>query len=69
MGPRGSEPFDQDRTGRGPRGSEGSEPFDQDRMGKSHTRTDERLRVALTGEPGRQACMREAISRGPGRSI
>jgi hypothetical protein len=38
QGSKGSEPFDQDRTGRGPRGSEGgpkgSEPFDQDWMGR-----------------------------------
>jgi hypothetical protein len=60
MGPRGSEPFVQDRTGRGPRGSEGVrrgsegyEPFDQDRKGKSQTGTDERLRMALTSGPGR----------------
>jgi hypothetical protein len=38
-------------------------------MGKSQTGTDERLRVALTGGLGRQACVREAVSRGPGRSI
>jgi hypothetical protein len=50
-------------------GSEGSEPFDQDRTGKSQTGTDERLRVALTGGPGRQAHVREAVSRCPGRSI
>jgi hypothetical protein len=35
---QGSEPFDQDRTEGGPRGSErgprGSEPFDQDRTGE-----------------------------------
>jgi hypothetical protein len=54
---------------RGPRGSEGSEPFDQNWTGKSQTGTDERLRVALTGGPGRQACKRELVSRGPGRSI
>jgi hypothetical protein len=53
----------------GPSGSEGFEPFDQDQTGKSQTRTDERLRVTLTGGPGRQACVREAVSRGPGRSI
>jgi hypothetical protein len=46
------------------RGSEGSEPFDQDRTGENQTGTDERLRVALTGGPGRQACVREAVSRG-----
>jgi hypothetical protein len=50
-------------------GSEGSEPFDQDRTGKSQTGTDERLRVALTGGPGRQAHVREAVSRGPSHSI
>jgi hypothetical protein len=65
-GPRVSEPFDQDRTGRGPRGSE---PFDQDRTGGNQTGKDERLRVALTGGSGRQARVREAVSRGPGRSI
>jgi hypothetical protein len=54
---------------RGLRGSEGSKPFDQDRTGKSQTGTDERLRVALTGGPGHQACMREAVSRGPICSI
>jgi hypothetical protein len=50
-------------------GSEGSEPFDQDWTGKSQTRMDERLRVALTGGTGHQAHVREAVSRGPGRSI
>jgi hypothetical protein len=57
----------------GPSGSEqgpsGSEPFDQDRTGKSQTGTDEGLRVALTCGPGRQACVREAVSHDPGRSI
>jgi hypothetical protein len=38
-------------------------------MGKSQTETDEWLRVALTGGPGRQARVREAVSRGSGRSI
>jgi hypothetical protein len=38
-------------------------------MVKSQTGTDERLRVALTGGPGRQARVREAVSHGPGRSI
>jgi hypothetical protein len=36
-GPRGSEPFDQDRTEGGPKGlgvRGGSEPFDQDRTGE-----------------------------------
>jgi hypothetical protein len=59
--------------GRDPRGSEGGpsgfEPFDQDRTGKSQTGTDERLRVALTGGPGHQAHVREAVSRSPSRSI
>jgi hypothetical protein len=31
----------------------------------NQTEKDERLRVALTGGPGRQACGREAVSRGP----
>jgi hypothetical protein len=62
----GSEPFDQDRTGRGPRGSE---PFDQDRTGENQTGKDERLRVALTSGSGRQARVREAVSRGRGRLI
>ena len=50
-------------------GCEGSEPFDQDQTGKSQTRTDERLRVTLTSGSGRQVRVREAVSRGPGRSI
>jgi hypothetical protein len=71
-GPRGSELFDQDRTEgvrTGPSGPRGSEPFDQDQMGENQTGKDERLRVALTGGSERQACVREAVSRGPGRSI
>ena len=51
------------------RGSEGSEPFDQDRTGKSQTGTDERLWVALTGGPGRQVHVREAVFHGPDRGI
>jgi hypothetical protein len=50
-------------------GFEGSEPFDQDWTGKSQTGTDERLRVALTGGPGHQAHVCEAVSHGLGRSI
>jgi hypothetical protein len=50
-------------------GLRGSKPFDQDRTGENQTGKDERLRVALTGGPGRQACVREAVSHGPGRSI
>jgi hypothetical protein len=65
-GPRGSEPFDQDRTWRDPKGSE---PFDQDRTGENQIVKDEQLRVALIGGPGCQAHVREAVSRGPDRSI
>jgi hypothetical protein len=50
-------------------GSEGSEPFDHDRTGKIQTWMDERLRAALTSGPGRQACVSEAVSYGPGSSI
>jgi hypothetical protein len=50
-------------------GPSGSEPFDQDRTWGNRTGEDERLRVAVTGGPGRQARMREAVSRGPGHSI
>jgi hypothetical protein len=63
---QGSEPFDQDQTEGGPRGPE---PFDQDWTGENQTGKDERLWVALTGGPGCQGCVREAVSRGPGRSI
>jgi uncharacterized MAPEG superfamily protein len=60
-GPRGSEPFDQDRTGRGLRG------FERVRAGPRGVRaavngTDRRARAC-------QARMREAVSRGTGRSI
>jgi hypothetical protein len=60
-GPRGSEPFDQDRTARGPRGPE------RVRAGPRGVRaaangTDRRARDC-------QARMREAVSGGPGRSI
>jgi hypothetical protein len=37
--------------------------------GENQTGKDERLRVALTGGLGRQARVREAVCRGPGRSI
>jgi hypothetical protein len=37
--------------------------------GENQTGKDERLRVALKGGPGRQARVREAVSRGLGRSI
>jgi hypothetical protein len=60
-GPRGSESFDQDPTGRGSRGSE------RVRAGPRGVRaaangTDRRARAC-------QAGVREAVSRGPGRSI
>jgi hypothetical protein len=57
-GPRGSEPFDQDRTGRGPRGPNESERI----RGGS-----ERLQMALTGGPGRvrRACRSGIPRSGP----
>jgi hypothetical protein len=55
-----------ERVRAGPRGSE---LFDQDRTEENQTRKDERLRAALTGGPGRQACVREAVSHGPGHAI
>jgi hypothetical protein len=75
-GSRESEPFDRDRTGRGPKGFEGvpngvrtGRAVRSRSDGENQTEADERLRVALTGGPGRQACVCEAVSHGPGRSI
>jgi hypothetical protein len=68
-GPRGSEPFDRDRTGRVPRGSEGVRAVRSRSGGENQTRKDKRLRVMLTGGSGHQARGREAVSRGPSRLI
>jgi hypothetical protein len=53
----------------GPKGSEGVRAVRSRLDGENQTGKDERLRVVLTGGPGRQACVREAVSRGPGRAI
>jgi hypothetical protein len=71
-GPRGSEPFDQDRTEGvqgGPRGSKGIQAVRSRSDGGNQTEKDERLWVALTGGLGCQARVREVVSRGPGRAI
>jgi hypothetical protein len=69
MGLRGSELFDHDRTGRGPKWSKGVRTVRSRSDGRNHTGKDEWLRVALTGRPGCQTRVREAVSRGPDRSI
>jgi hypothetical protein len=50
-------------------GSDGVRAIRSRSDGGNQTGKDERLRVALTGGPGHQACVHEAVSRGPGRSI
>jgi hypothetical protein len=45
----------------GPSGSEGVRVVRSRSDGGNQTRKDERLRAALTGGTGRQACMREAV--------
>jgi hypothetical protein len=68
-GPRGSDGVRVVRSRSDGGGPRGSEPFDQDRTGGNQTGKDERLWVALIGGPGRQARVREAVSRGLGRAI
>jgi hypothetical protein len=53
----------------GPRGSEGVRTIRSRSDRENQTKKDKRLRVTLTGGSGRQARVREAVSRGPGHSI
>jgi hypothetical protein len=55
--------------GRGPRGSEGVRTVRSRSDGGNQTEGVEWLWAALTSGPGCQVCVREAVSRGPGRSI
>jgi hypothetical protein len=50
-------------------GSEGVRAVRSRSDGEHQTGKGEWLRVALTDGPGRQTCVREAVSRGLGRSI
>jgi hypothetical protein len=50
-------------------GSEGVRAVRSRSDRENQTGKDERLRAALTGGIGRQTRVREAVSRGPGRSI
>jgi hypothetical protein len=54
---------------RGPRGSKRVRTIRSRSDGENQTEKDKRLRVTLTGGSGREARVREAVSRGPGHSI